>query len=35
LSFVVNAFVYPDGFWGAHTWSGWNIINNLLFFIIG
>jgi hypothetical protein len=35
LSFAVNAFVYPDGFWGTHTWSGWNIINNLLFFIFG
>jgi len=35
LSFAVNAFVYPDGFWGAHVWSGWNIINNLLFFIFG
>lgn len=35
LSFAVNAFVYPDGFWGAHAWSGWNILNNLLFFVIG
>jgi len=35
LCFAVNAFVYPDGFWGAHAWSGWNIINNLLFFIFG
>ncbi len=35
LSFVVNAFIYPDGFWGTHTWSGWNIVNNLLFFILG
>jgi Acyltransferase family len=35
FTFVVNAFVYPDGFWGTHTWSGWNIINNLLFFILG
>ena len=35
LSFAVNAFVYPDGFWGTHTWSGWNIINNLIFFIFG
>jgi glucan biosynthesis protein C len=35
LSFAVNAFVYPEGFLGAHVWSGWNIINNLLFFIVG
>ncbi len=35
LSFAANAFIYPDGFLGAHAWSGWNIVNNLLFFVIG
>lgn len=32
---ALNAFLYPAGFWGAHDWSGWNIVNNLLFFIFG
>lgn len=31
---LVNAFLYPDGYWGYRN-GGWNIVTYLLFFIFG
>ena len=32
---IVNAFLYPSGFWGNRDSGGWNIVSNMLFYISG
>jgi glucan biosynthesis protein C len=32
---IVNAFLYPSGFWGNRESGGWNIVSNFLFYISG
>ena len=32
---IVNAFLYPSGFWGNRASGGWNIVSNFLFYISG